>query len=202
MVNYFVDLLLLDIFQFSNFQFYSCPVKGTLSQYCLFQLVFPLFLRFCRDKQKPFLLLLLLLFLFVIFIISYLYLSHTSLYYHNSTNYITINLIKLIKFLSPNLYVQSVMVSGTNLIIQSNNDCLNWTHAGTGFNVKNTVNFKRRVDLEIIPPGPTDFESTFIEIIIPNKKNIVAGCIYRHPSSCGIYQKIFRPNSPKIIFRK
>ena len=34
-----------------------------------------------------------------------------------------------------------------------------------------------------IPPGPTDFESSFIEIIIPNKKNIVAGCIYRHPSS-------------------
>ena len=56
------------------------------------------------------------------------------------------------------------------------------THGGTGFYVKNTVNFKRRVDLETIPPGPTDFESTFIEIIIPNKKNIVAGCIYRHPA--------------------
>ena len=57
------------------------------------------------------------------------------------------------------------------------------THGGTGFYVKNTVNFKRRVDLEIITPGPTDFESTFIAIIIPNKKNIVAGSIYRHPSS-------------------
>ena len=43
------------------------------------------------------------------------------------------------------------------------------------------VNFKIRNDLELIPPGPTDFEST--EIIIPNKKNIVVGCIYRHPSS-------------------
>ena len=57
------------------------------------------------------------------------------------------------------------------------------THSGTGFYVKNTVNFKRRVDLEIIPPDLTDFESTFIEIIIPNKKNIVAVCIYQHLSS-------------------
>ena len=55
-----------------------------------------------------------------------------------------------------------------------NNDYHNFvytpTHGGTGFYVKNTANFKRRVDLEIIPPGPTYFESTFIEIIIPNSK--------------------------------
>jgi len=31
--------------------------------------------------------------------------------------------------------------------------------------------------------NPGDFESTFIEIIIPNKKNLIIGCIYRHPSS-------------------
>ena len=55
------------------------------------------------------------------------------------------------------------------------------TH-GTGFYVKDNINFKRRVDLELIPPGPKDFESTFIEINIPNR-NIVAGCIYQHPSS-------------------
>ena len=58
-----------------------------------------------------------------------------------------------------------------------------FTHGGTGFYVKNNVNFRRRVDLEITPPGPTDFESTFIEIIIPNNKNIVAGCIYRQKLS-------------------
>ena len=52
------------------------------------------------------------------------------------------------------------------------------THGGTDFYVKDNINFKRRVDLELISPGPKDFESTFIEIIIPNKKNIVAGCIY------------------------
>ena len=57
------------------------------------------------------------------------------------------------------------------------------THGGTGFYVKDNINFKRRVDLELIPPGPKDFESTFIEIIIPNKRNIVACCIYRHPPS-------------------
>ena len=61
------------------------------------------------------------------------------------------------------------------------------THGGTGFYVKNTVNFNRRVDLELIPPGLTDFESTLIEIIIPNNKNIVVGCIYRHPSKLLIF---------------
>ena len=37
---------------------------------------------------------------------------------------------------------------------------------------------QKEIDLEIIPHGQTDFESTFIEIIIPKKKNIVAGCNY------------------------
>ena len=32
-------------------------------------------------------------------------------------------------------------------------------------------------------PGVKDFESTFIEIELPKKKNLIIGCIYRHPSS-------------------
>ena len=40
-----------------------------------------------------------------------------------------------------------------------------------------TLAYKNRED------APGEFESTFLEIIIPNKKNIIVGCIYRHPSS-------------------
>ena len=55
------------------------------------------------------------------------------------------------------------------------------SHGGTGFYIRNSINFIKRDDLKIFSPG--DFESTFIEIIIPNRKNMVIGCVYRHPSS-------------------
>ena len=55
------------------------------------------------------------------------------------------------------------------------------SHGGTGFYIKNTINYKMRDDLKLFSPG--DFESTFIEVIMPNRKNMVIGCIYRHPSS-------------------
>ena len=38
-------------------------------------------------------------------------------------------------------------------------------------------------DLKLVYPGSGQFESTFLEIVLPDKKNIVIGCIYRHPSS-------------------
>jgi len=57
------------------------------------------------------------------------------------------------------------------------------THGGTGFYVKDTLVYKIRNDLLLNSSNPGDFESTFIEIIIPNKKNLILGCIYRHPSS-------------------
>ena len=31
--------------------------------------------------------------------------------------------------------------------------------------------------------SPGNFESTFIELMFPNTKNVIIGCIYRHPSS-------------------
>ena len=40
-----------------------------------------------------------------------------------------------------------------------------------------------RNDLKLKSLGPGDFESTFIEIILPGRKNLIVGCIYRHPSS-------------------
>ena len=46
-----------------------------------------------------------------------------------------------------------------------------------------TLAYKKREDLKLNSPAPGEFESTFLEIIIPNKKNLIVGCIYRHPSS-------------------
>ena len=55
------------------------------------------------------------------------------------------------------------------------------SHGGTGFFIKESLVFNRRDDLKFNSPG--DFESTFIEIILPKRRNIVIGCIYRHPTS-------------------
>ena len=55
------------------------------------------------------------------------------------------------------------------------------SHGGTGFFIKKSLAFNRRDDLKFNSPG--DFESTFIEINFPKRRNIVIGCIYRHPSS-------------------
>ena len=52
---------------------------------------------------------------------------------------------------------------------------------GTGFYIKDNLDFNRRKDLQI--NSPKDYESMFIEIIFPTKKNLIIGCIYRHPSS-------------------
>ena len=43
--------------------------------------------------------------------------------------------------------------------------------------------YKKRNNLALIPPGPGDFESIFLEIILPCRKKLIVGCIYRHPSS-------------------
>ena len=55
------------------------------------------------------------------------------------------------------------------------------SHGGSGF-LRDSLAFKRRSDLLLNPPGTGDLESTFLEII-RNKKNLIIGCIYRHPSS-------------------
>ena len=43
------------------------------------------------------------------------------------------------------------------------------------------MDFITRQDLQFNSPG--NFESTFIEIQFLKKKNLIVGCIYRHPSS-------------------
>ena len=55
------------------------------------------------------------------------------------------------------------------------------THGGTGFFVKKSITYNRRNDLSFNSKG--NFESTFIELIFENKRNMIVGCIYRHPSS-------------------
>ena len=55
------------------------------------------------------------------------------------------------------------------------------SHGGTGFYVKDSFQIKVRGDLKFNSLG--NFESTFIELIFPNTKMFIIGCIYRHPSS-------------------
>ena len=55
------------------------------------------------------------------------------------------------------------------------------THGGAGFYIKNCHQFKERKEFNLNMPG--DAEAIFIEIIIPDRKNLIVGCIYRHPSS-------------------
>ena len=51
---------------------------------------------------------------------------------------------------------------------------------GTLIYVANHLVDKPRTDLQIYKKR--DLESSFIEIINPKKRNIIVGCIYRHPN--------------------
>ena len=57
------------------------------------------------------------------------------------------------------------------------------SHGGTGFYVKDNLAVKKRDDLLLKSPEPGEFESIFLEIVFPKQKNLIIGCIYRHPSS-------------------
>ena len=55
------------------------------------------------------------------------------------------------------------------------------THGGTGFYINENINFVERKDIKLNSSG--DFVSIFVEIKFENNKNLVIGCIYRHPTS-------------------
>ena len=55
------------------------------------------------------------------------------------------------------------------------------THGGTGFYIKESTDYIIRKDLQI--NSPSDHVPIFMEIKFPNKKNLVVGCVYRHPNS-------------------
>ena len=61
-------------------------------------------------------------------------------------------------------------------------------HGRTGFFISDNLTFKQRPNLLINEPGR--LESTFIELFFPNKRNMICGCICKHPS-----MKISRFNS-------
>ena len=48
--------------------------------------------------------------------------------------------------------------------------------------IRDTLNSKERPDLASVLYKSEVLDSTFIEIINPTKKNILVGCVYRHPS--------------------
>jgi hypothetical protein len=54
------------------------------------------------------------------------------------------------------------------------------THGGAGFYIKNGYDYIVRKDLNL--NTSTHFEAMFVEIILKDRKNLVIGCIYRHPS--------------------
>ena len=82
------------------------------------------------------------------------------------------------KILKDTLPSNNILIPGYNEFIFEPKET---THGGTGFYIKDNINYIIRKDLQINSPG--DFESIFIEIQIPNKKNLIVGCVYRHPSS-------------------
>ena len=55
------------------------------------------------------------------------------------------------------------------------------SHGGTGFYVKDSLVYVKSDDLKF--NSPSNYESTFIEVILPDRKNMILGCIYRHPTS-------------------
>ena len=73
----------------------------------------------------------------------------------------------------------------TNINIKGYNEFIfeptETTHGGTGFYIKDNIDYVIRNDLNF--NLASNFETMFIEVQIPNKKNLVVGCIYRHPSS-------------------
>ena len=55
------------------------------------------------------------------------------------------------------------------------------THGGTGFYIKSGIDYIVRDDLKL--NTPSFVEAKFIEIILPDRKNVIVGCIYRHSES-------------------
>ena len=54
------------------------------------------------------------------------------------------------------------------------------THGGTGFYIKKGLDYIVRHDLKL--NTPSFCEAMFVEVILPGRKNLIVGCIYRHPS--------------------
>ena len=102
--------------------------------------------------------------------------------------------IKLVTRLTPP--ISNIALPGYQPVVF---DCSDTSHGGTGFYIRNAVVYNKRDDLKFYSSG--DFESTFIEIKFPNKKNMIIGCIYHHPSSSISILK-FNKDAPEPVLDK
>ena len=73
------------------------------------------------------------------------------------------------------------------------------THGGTGFFIKNDLDFMVRSDLRL--NSPSNFEAMFVEIILPDRKNLIIGCIYRHGSSSLPIQKFSEDHLQPLLHK-
>ena len=73
------------------------------------------------------------------------------------------------------------------------------SNGGVLLNIKKAINYKLRPDLMIYKKR--ELESVFIEIIRKDSKNIVVGCIYRHPymQQSELIDEYLKPLSEKLI---
>ena len=81
--------------------------------------------------------------------------------------------------------IRSGTATSNNIDIQGYNEFVfeptSTTHGGVGFYIKNNLDFYVRNDLRL--NSSSDFEGLFVEIVFPDRKNLIIGCVYRHPSS-------------------
>ena len=72
-----------------------------------------------------------------------------------------------------NIYLKSIYLK-SNIKLAGYHDFIytptQTSHGESGFYTRDTLAFKRRNDLLLNPPDTGDFESTFLEIVLPNKK--------------------------------
>ena len=67
------------------------------------------------------------------------------------------------------------------------------TQAGVGLYLSNDLEFSRRSDLDILNDG---IESCWIELARTAQKNIVIGCVYRHPKgNRDLFHSILKKNN-------
>ena len=94
-----------------------------------------------------------------------------------------------------------------NLSLDGYSFVLNKTEAsagGTAIYICNSINFKERHDLSNTYYKCKHLESTFIEIVQHRKKNIIVGCVYKHPgmSTNELTDEHFAPLLDKINMEK
>ena len=75
------------------------------------------------------------------------------------------------------------------------------TKGGTSLYINKNIKSKERTDLEKNLYIPKKLESTFVELIIKGTKNIIIGCIYKHPKlDINEFNTLFENTMEKLSF--